>query len=106
MKTTTALFAALVLTLGLSAQALAHTPICSCFDEGDGSVLCEGGFSDGSSASGIGMRVLDASGAVLIEGKMNENSEFTFKKPAGDYSVLFDAGEGHKISIPGSDIVE
>ena len=30
--------------------ALAHTPLCSCYDNGDGSVECEGGFSDGSSA--------------------------------------------------------
>ena len=48
MKRLTALAAACVLTLGFAAQALAHTPICSCFDEGDGNVTCEGGFSDDS----------------------------------------------------------
>ena len=37
---------------------------------------------------------------------MNANSEFEFKKPDGDYSVLFDAGEGHRIAIPGSEITE
>ena len=91
---------------GYAGSAAAHTPLCSCYDNGDGTVLCEGGFSDGSSASGVAILVKDASGNAVVEGKMNENSEFEFKKPDGDYSVLFDAGEGHRIEIPGSEIVE
>lgn len=106
MKKLTALIAAGALSMGVAAQAMAHTPICSCFDEGDGTVMCEGGFSDGSSASGVHMKVLDAKGKTVTEGKMNESSEFIFKKPAGDYTVVFDAGEGHSIEIPGSDILE
>jgi hypothetical protein len=47
----------LVVFLFIAAQALAHTPLCSCYDNGDGTVTCEGGFSDGSSASGVQMRV-------------------------------------------------
>ena len=90
----------------LATAASAHTPLCSCYDNGDGTVLCEGGFSDGSSASGVAMQVKDAGGSVLLEGKMSENSEFEFKKPDGDYTVLFDAGPGHAITIPSSDIVE
>ena len=84
----------------------AHTPLCSCFDNGDGTVTCEGGFSDGSSASGVGMYVKAQDDRVLIEGAMDENSEFTFDKPEGDYFVVFDAGEGHAITVPGSEIVE
>lgn len=99
----TALAASLML---LAVPALAHTPLCSCFDNGDGTVSCEGGFSDGSSASGVRMAVKDGSGKVLIEGKMSENSDFDFEKPKGDYTVIFDAGEGHVIEIPGKDIVE
>ncbi len=90
----------------VAAMAFAHTPLCSCFDNGDGTVSCEGGFSDGSSASGVKMVVKDASGKVLINGKMSENSDFDFKKPKGAYTVIFDAGEGHVIEIPGKDIVE
>lgn len=98
---------ALLLVGGLAAgQALAHTPLCACYDNGDGTVFCEGGFSDGSSASGVKISVLDASGNTLIEGAMNENSEFEFDKPDGDYSVLFDAGPGHQISIKSQDIVQ
>jgi type 1 fimbria pilin len=106
MKKTMTLLALTAALLLIAATAFAHTPLCSCFDNGDGTVTCEGGFSDGSSASGVGMAVKDASGKVLIEGKMSENSDFEFEKPKGDYMVIFDAGEGHLIEIPGKDIVE
>lgn len=93
------------LGLGLGAgSAAAHTPLCACYDNGDGSVLCEGGFSDGSSAAGVPMRVRDAAGDTLVEGVMDANSEFVFTMPEGDYTVFFDAGEGHVIEVPGSDI--
>ena len=90
----------------LAGTALAHTPICACYDNGDGTVLCEGGFSDGSSASGVALLVYDAEGALILEGKMSEDSEFEFEKPDGDYRVVFDAGPGHEVEIDGKDIVE
>ncbi len=89
-----------------SSFALAHTALCSCFDNGDGTVTCEGGFSDGSTASGVGMIVKDASGAVIMKGEMNEESTYDFKKPEGKYTVMFDAGEGHQVIIDSADIVE
>lgn len=92
--------------LALSATAFAHSPLCDCFDNGDGTVSCEGGFSDGSSASGVKMSVMDGAGKVLQEGRMNADSEFTFNKPEGSYMVFFDAGEGHTVEINGSNIVE
>jgi hypothetical protein len=94
-----------VLGLVVCAQAMAHTPLCSCYDNGDGTVTCEGGFSDGSSASGVQMRV-EGAGGVLVKGKMDEDSEYTFQKPAGAYQVVFDAGEGHVIELDGREIVE
>lgn len=90
----------------IASFAEAHTPLCSCFDNGDNTITCEGGFSDGSSASGVAMRVETLDGKVLLEGKMSEDSEFTFDKPKEDYAVLFDAGEGHDIRVPGKEIVE
>ncbi|MBI9112774.1 hypothetical protein [Maridesulfovibrio ferrireducens] len=89
-----------------ASAAFAHSPLCSCFDNGDGTVLCEGGFSDGSSASGVRIFVKSESEEVLSKGTMNESSEFEFKKPEGAYTVTFDGGEGHSIVIDGSDIVE
>lgn len=97
-------FAATLLVTVATAQA--HTPLCSCFDNGDDTITCEGGFSDGSSASGVTMRIETPDGRVLLEGKMSEDSEFTFDKPKEDYFVMFDAGEGHKIKVPGKEIVE
>jgi len=105
-KTLTILMAVLALTIFLIPCAFAHTPLCSCSDEGDGTILCEGGFSDGSSAAGVEMRVLDSTGKVLIKGKMNEDSEFTFKKPEGEYTFIFDAGPGHEVKVPSSEITE
>lgn len=88
----------------LAGQVFAHTPLCSCYNNGDGTVTCQGGFSDGSSASGVQMRVEDKNGKVLVKGKMNKDSEFTFKKPSGDYKAVFDAGEGHVLKIDGKKI--
>lgn len=96
----------LSLVVFIATYAFAHTPLCSCYDNGDGTITCEGGFSDGSSAAGVKMKVVDAGGKVLIEGKMNEDSEFTFKKPEGDYTVIFDTGPGHVVKVPGSEITE
>lgn len=90
----------------LVVTALAHTPLCSCYDNGDGTITCEGGFSDGSSASGVEVRVQDKDGKVLAKGKMDEFSEFTFNKPSDAYKVVFDAGEGHEVIVDGEEIFE
>ena len=105
-KTLIALAAALAFTVLLIPLSYAHTPLCSCSDEGDGTILCEGGFSDGSSAAGVKIRVVDSQGKVRIEGVMNEDSEFTFKKPDVPYTVIFDAGPGHLVKVPSTDITE
>ncbi len=95
---------ACVLTMG--SVAFAHTPLFSCYDNGDGTISCEGGFSDGSSAAGVGVHIKDASGKSILETKLDEFSEISFDKPEGDYTVQFDAGEGHQIDVAGSEIVE
>jgi type 1 fimbria pilin len=101
------LAALFVAGLVLAAQpSMAHTPLFSCYDNGDGTISCEGGFSDGSSAAGVNVHVFDGSGKTIEELKLGKFSEVTFKKPAGDYSVQFDAGEGHRIKVPGEDILE
>ncbi|MBY6201073.1 hypothetical protein KUV65_06860 [Maritalea mobilis] len=97
------LFALPILILSAGAVA-AHTPVCACYDNGDGTVLCEGGFSDGASASGVRMVVYGDTDTIVIEGAMDENSEFVFDKPGDAFRVLFDAGEGHQIDIPSDEI--
>ena len=89
----------------LVSSAQAHTAIMSCFDNGDENIVCEGGFSDGSSASGI-LFFIKQNETTIMETRMNEDSEVVFRKSQGAYTVHFDAGEGHKIAIKGEDIVE
>lgn len=88
----------------LSAKVYAHSPICDCYDNDDGSISCEGGFSDGGSAAGVEVHVVDQAGKVLLQGSMSEYSEFTFDKPDVDYWVQYLAGEGHTIEIDSRDI--
>src|SRR5690349_16959326 len=90
--------------IALAWAAYAHNAICDCFDNGDETITCEGGFSDGGKAVGVPMRVLDTSGKVLIDGKMSDKSDFTFAKPKVDYRVEFDGGQGHIVTIDGRDI--
>ena len=96
---------AILLALG-AAVAQAHNPICECFDNADGTITCEGGFSDGATAAGVPLRVIAASGRILIDGAMGERSDFTFDKPSERFRVEFDAGEGHVVQIDGRDIEE
>lgn len=83
----------------------AHTALMSCHDNGDGYITCEGGFSDGSSASGVSFKIIQ-NGQVLIEGTFDEESTYTFAKPQGNYEAHFDAGEGHRVTVKSSDIAE
>lgn len=91
--------------VALPGTAHAHSAIFDCFDNGDGTISCQGGFSDGSSAAGVAVKV-EAGGSVVERLKLDSNSEITFKKPAGDYRVTFDGGEGHSIAVDGKNIVQ
>ena len=92
------------LAFGLAGGAAAHTPVAACYEVGDGLVLCEGGYSDGASASGTPILVRDAEGETVIEGEINDLGEFEFERPDDFGDVLFDGGEGHQIVIPASEI--
>ena len=106
MKKNKMLLACMLLGLFFTSYAFAHTPFCSCLDNGDGTILCEGGFLDGSSAVGVRIQVVDANGKILIEGYMDKKSEFRFNKPSGEYTVILDAGFEHSVTVPGSEITE
>lgn len=99
-------FVFLVLLSTPLSVAQAHTPLVLCMDNGDNTITCQGGFSDGSSAAGVTMRIKAADGRVLLEGRMDDNSEFTFDKPRGDFSVVFDAGAEHRLQVPGRQITQ
>ena len=95
------------LLLGLALCTLpasAHTPICNCYDNGDDTITCEGGFSDGASAAGVPIRVVDERERVLLNGEMAEDSTYTFDKPGEEFHVVFDAGQSHLVTIYSADI--
>ena len=84
--------------------AYAHSPVFDCYLENDDTVTCEGGFSDGTSAENAAVRVLDENGKVLLEGKIDAEGRFSFRKPDGEYHIVFDAGPRHSVTIFSSDI--
>ena len=94
---------ALLAALSL-APAHAHTPLFDCFDNQDGTITCEGGFSDGGSAEGVLVRVVDAQGKVLEQAPMGADNSVVLQRPEGEFSVLFAAGEGHELWVFGEDI--
>lgn len=95
-----------LLMLAILANSLfAHTAIMNCFDNGDETITCEAGFSDGSTASGVSFYI-EQNGKKVLEDKFPESSEITFKKLSGAYNLVFDGGEGHRVSIKSSSITE
>lgn len=91
--------------LGAGSAALAHSALLNCFDNADGTFTCQGGYSDGSSATGIRIIVRDADGVTLQEARLDANSEVTLEKPQGEFTVLFDGGAGHSVEVRGDSLV-
>lgn len=87
------------LLFGLAGVAVAHTPICFCYENDEGSITCEGGFSDGASAAGVSIRVLNERGRALLTGEMDDEGLYTFERPSVEFYIEFDAGESHVVTI-------
>lgn len=110
----------LILLFGtvLSVVALAHAPLISVDDNGDGTIYVEGGFSNGASADGIPVVIVkDApyngpeetfkGKEVIYEGKFGKDNTITLPKPATPkYEVYFNGGEGHTIGKKGPALTE
>lgn len=89
---------------GLAPLALAHNPICQCEPLDDEEILCTGGFSDGSGAPGVTLDVIGYDEEILVPGKLGSDSTLRFKRPDGEFYVLFDAGPGHVVEIDHTEI--
>ncbi|MDR9754009.1 hypothetical protein RG836_21375 [Pseudomonas sp. SZMC_28357] len=96
--------ALLVLGAGFTTQSLAHNPMCECKAVDAEQIQCTGGFSDGSGAPGVTLDVIGYDETILVPGKLGADSTLTFKKPAAEFYVLFDAGPGHVVEIDQADI--
>ncbi|MBN2231400.1 MAG: hypothetical protein JW781_01085 [Deltaproteobacteria bacterium] len=83
----------------------AHSPIFTCFANGDGSVTCEGAFSDGSSAAGAAVEVRDGKGRVLTRKTLDFTGTVELERPATkDFVIIFDGGPNHTIEVRPGDI--
>lgn len=96
---------ALIIFLTATRGVSGHSPVCECYNnEKDATVTCEGGFSDGASAEGASIRVVDIRERVLIDGKMDRKGVFTFKRPDQEFRVVFAPDSTHVITISSEDI--
>ena len=85
----------LVLIMGFSTVAMAHSLFIAANENDDGTVIAEGMYSTGGVASGIEVRLEDVSGRVLWKGEADENGKVTYKRPDVPYMIIFDGGGGH-----------
>lgn len=85
--------------LACATQAYAHNPVCRCSKAGSDSIRCVGGFSDGSAAPGVKLDVIGYDEKILLASKLGADSSLIFKKPKGEFYILFDAGPGHVVEI-------
>lgn len=92
------------LLLAAASGVQAHNPLAECKPSGDEQVQCTGGFSDGSGAPGVTMDVISYDEQILVAGKLDDESRMVFKRPEGEFYVLFDAGPGHVVEIDHVDI--
>jgi len=84
-----------VLVFG-SLPALAHKVTVFAWVEGD-QVHTQSKFSGGKKAVGATIRVFDAAGQPLLEGKTDQNGRFQFSKPEVQaINVVLDASSGHR----------
>lgn len=92
-------------TLMFCQAAFAHGPVFDCYIESNDLVMCEAGYTDGSSAAGRKIHVQDTRNKVLLEGSVGTDNTYTFQPPAGKYSVVFMGGDNHEATIQSYDIL-
>jgi len=85
----------------LVSQSYAHTLVIGIEDNEDGTVTIEGVYSTQEIAVGAEVRLEDNQGNVLWKGKTDEDGLCTFKKPKVPYTIILDAGPGHKAKRKG-----
>lgn len=98
---------ALCMAALLSSAAHAHKPYMDCFEYEDGTITCEAGYEDGA-PPGERDRILikDTSGRNLLEGRFDADGTYTFKRPEGDFMMIFLGGTvGHSKRINSSALI-
>ncbi len=95
----------LFLALGAATPALAHAPLLDCYADGEATITCEAGYSDGASAVNQVIRVRDGDHRLLFEDRFGENGAFSFPRPeAVEFHVQFEGDQFHSVIVYSSDI--
>lgn len=80
------------LLMGLVAvPAQAHTPMLDCRMDGR-EIVCTPGFSDGSAAPGMEVRIYSYADEILQKGVADGQSRVRFVRPPGEFYIRFDPG--------------
>jgi len=95
--------AALVWSAGLVS---AHSPLLACYDNGDGTISCEAGYSDGASAAGQVVRIISSDQRLIAEGAFDEVGTFTFAKPEPGFYVEFEGDASHLATFYEEDLYQ
>lgn len=91
---------ALFVVLVVPGVAGAHGLEAECRIEGERATI-RAFFDDGTPASEAWIKVIDATGSVVVEGKADDRGIFAFPTPGpGRYKLRVDAGAGHMIELP------
>lgn len=85
-------------------SAFAHPPLCICKMIDATTVRCEGGFADGTGVPGVKLDVIRYDESVVLETKFGADSTVSFKRPEGEFYILFDAGAGNSFDVDYKDI--
>lgn len=92
----------LTLSTFFSASANAHFPLMSCWLE-SGKVICEAGYSDGSSAVDYNVDMFDYDDNLIGKVTTDKRSIVEFDFPETDFYLVFDAGHENPVEV---DVVE
>jgi hypothetical protein len=67
-------------------------------------VHCEGGFADGTGVPGVRLDVVRYDESIILQTSFKADSTVSFKKPDGEFYLLFDAGPGQSFDVDYKDI--
>ncbi|AUI88637.1 hypothetical protein BS333_20260 [Vibrio azureus] len=85
-----------------SSQTLAHFPLMSCHIAQQ-KVLCEAGYSDGSTAVDYDVIMYDYDDNLIAKVATDKRSIAEFVLPKNDFYLVFDAGHENPVEV---DVVE
>ncbi len=84
-----------------ASSVLAHTLVVFADDNEDGTVTIEAVYSTQEIPVFAEVRLEDTEGNILWKGRIDEDGLCTFKKPEILYTIIVNAGPGHRAEVNG-----